>query len=79
MYGYIPKMDDVVTALDKKVGQIASDAGWQGTAAKAFTSNWEQISSEINAVGLVLYGAVVVSLVVLIAISLGLIRLLRIV
>jgi uncharacterized protein YukE len=54
MYGYIPKMDDVVTALDKKVGQIASDAGWQGTAAKAFTSNWEQISSEINAVGLVI-------------------------
>jgi uncharacterized protein YukE len=53
MYGYIPRMDDVVTALDKKVGQVVSDAGWAGTAATAFTSNWDQVSAEVNAVGLV--------------------------
>lgn len=61
MYGYAPRMDDVVTALDKKVAQVVSDAGWAGTAATAFTSNWEQISAEVNAVGLVVIetGAIV--------------------
>lgn len=53
LYGYVPEMQDVVTALNKKVGQIATDGGWQGKAASAFTSNWEVISAQVNAVGLV--------------------------
>ncbi|HET9897941.1 MAG TPA: WXG100 family type VII secretion target [Streptosporangiaceae bacterium] len=53
LYRYVPDMEDVVTALNKKVGQIVTDAGWRGTAAQAFTGNWEQISAEINAIGLV--------------------------
>src|ERR1700756_4385880 len=41
LYGYVPKVGDVVNALDKKVGQIVTDAGWQGSA-------------ETNALGLVI-------------------------
>ena len=54
LYGYVPKVADVVNALDKKVGQIVSDAGWQGSAASAFTGNWEKVSAETNALGLVI-------------------------
>jgi hypothetical protein len=39
LYRYMPAMQDVVTALDKKVGQIVTDAGWQGTAAQASASS----------------------------------------
>ena len=53
LYGYVPQMEDVVTALNKKVGQIVGDAGWQGPAAQAFTGNWEKVSAEVNAIGLV--------------------------
>jgi uncharacterized protein YukE len=53
LYGYVPEMEDVVIALNKKVGQIVADAGWQGSAAQAFTSNWEMVSAEVNAIGLV--------------------------
>jgi uncharacterized protein YukE len=53
LYGYVPGMEDVVAALGKKVGQIVTDAGWQGPAAQAFTGNWEKVSAEVNAVGLV--------------------------
>jgi uncharacterized protein YukE len=53
LYGYVPEMQDVVTALNNKVGQIVADAGWQGKAASAFTNNWEVISAQVNAVGLV--------------------------
>jgi uncharacterized protein YukE len=52
LYGYVPGMADVVTALDRRVTGIVHDAGWQGRAAQAFTANWEQVSAEINAVGL---------------------------
>jgi uncharacterized protein YukE len=54
LYGYVPKVGDVVTALDKKVHQIADDAGWQGSAASAFTTNWEKVAAETNALGLVI-------------------------
>lgn len=54
LYGYVPGIEDVVTALDQKVSQIVGDAGWQGTAASAFTANWEKISVEANALGLVI-------------------------
>jgi uncharacterized protein YukE len=53
LYGYVPEFNDVVTALDKQVSRIVGDAGWQGKAASAFTQNWERISAETNAVGLV--------------------------
>lgn len=53
LYGYVPDMESVVTALNKKVGQIVTDASWQGSAAQAFTGNWETISAQVNAVGLV--------------------------
>ncbi len=57
LYGYVPEMEDVVTALNKKVGQIVTDAGWQGAAAQAFTGNWEKVSAEVNAIGLVVIEA----------------------
>lgn len=57
LYGYVPEMEDVVTALNKKVGQIVTDAGWQGSAAQAFTGNWEKVSAEVNAIGLVVIEA----------------------
>ncbi len=53
LYGYVPEMESVVTALNRKVSQIVTDAGWQGTAAQAFTGNWEKVSAEINAIGMV--------------------------
>jgi uncharacterized protein YukE len=53
MYGYAPKISDVVSALNGKVGQIVHDAGWQGSAASSFTSNWEKVSAETNSVGMV--------------------------
>src|ERR1700689_1016700 len=49
LYGYVPRIEDVISALDRKVSQIVGDAGWQGTAASAFTRNWEQISAETTA------------------------------
>jgi uncharacterized protein YukE len=52
LYGYVPGMGDVVTALNKQVNQIVTDAGWQGQAAQAFAGNWEKVSAEVNAVGL---------------------------
>jgi uncharacterized protein YukE len=57
LYGYPPKMADVVTALDKKVSQVVSDAGWQGSAASSFSSHWEQAAAETNAVGLTVIDA----------------------
>jgi uncharacterized protein YukE len=54
LYGYAPQIEDVVTALDKAVSRIVGDAGWEGPAASAFTGNWEKISAEANALGLVI-------------------------
>jgi len=56
LYRYVPAMDDVVTALNKKVSQTVTDASWQGSAAQAFTGNWEQVSAQVNAIGLVVIG-----------------------
>jgi hypothetical protein len=57
LYRYVPEIGDVVTALDKKVSQIAGDAGWQGSAASAFTRNWEQDAAGANALGVVINSA----------------------
>jgi uncharacterized protein YukE len=57
LYGYVPQIEDVITALNRKVSQIVGDAGWRGAAASAFTANWEQISAETTAIGLVIVQA----------------------
>jgi uncharacterized protein YukE len=57
LYGYVPGMESVITALDKQVSQIVTDAGWQGSAATAFSGNWEKVSAEVSAVGLVVIQA----------------------
>ena len=44
LYRYAPEITGVSTALDKKVGQIAGDGGWQGDAAASFTKAWEKDS-----------------------------------
>lgn len=41
LYGYVPEINDVATALDGKVRQIVGAAGWQGSAASAFTTAWD--------------------------------------
>jgi uncharacterized protein YukE len=41
MYGYLPEINGVINALDKAVGQIVHDAGWQGDAANSFSKAWE--------------------------------------
>jgi len=53
LYRYVPAMEDVVTALNKRVSQTVTDASWQGSAAQAFTGNWEKVSAEVNSIGLV--------------------------
>jgi len=54
LYGYVPQIEDVITALNKKVSQIVGDAGWAGSAASAFTANWEKVSAQTNAIGLII-------------------------
>jgi uncharacterized protein YukE len=39
--GYVPRVGDVVTALDRQVAKIVNDAGWQGRAASAFGQAWQ--------------------------------------
>ncbi|HEV2377921.1 MAG TPA: hypothetical protein VGS19_37895 [Streptosporangiaceae bacterium] len=41
LYGYAPKINNVAAALNGKVSQIVGDAGWQGSAASAFTKAWD--------------------------------------
>lgn len=57
MYGYVPKIADTVNALDSKLSQVVSDAGWQDGAASAFGTNWEKVPAEVNSVGLVITDA----------------------
>jgi hypothetical protein len=40
LYGYAPKINDVATALNGKVRGTVGAAGWQGSAAAAFTGAW---------------------------------------
>lgn len=54
LFGYVPKVSDVVSALDKQVARVVSDAGWQGKAAAAFSGNWEKVSAQTNAVGVLI-------------------------
>ena len=42
LYGYAPKISDVATALNGKVRATVGAAGWQGSAATAFTGAWSR-------------------------------------
>lgn len=54
LYGYLPEIADVVTALNRKVSQIVGDAGWQGSAASAFTKSWDRDATGATALGVVI-------------------------
>lgn len=54
LYGYVPQIADVATALNTKVTRIVADAGWQGPAASAFTKAWERDSAGAAGLGLML-------------------------
>lgn len=41
LYGYVPEINDVSTALNGTVKQIVGASGWQGSAASAFTAAWD--------------------------------------
>lgn len=54
MFGYVPQIDDVTTALDKQVSRIVGDASWQGSAATAFANAWGRDSLTGQALGAVI-------------------------
>ena len=53
LYGYVPEINDVATALDGKVRQIVGAAGWQGSAASAFTKAWDHDAQGASALATV--------------------------
>jgi uncharacterized protein YukE len=53
LYGYVPEINDVATALDGKVKQIVGAAGWQGSAASAFTKAWDHDAQGASALATV--------------------------
>ncbi len=42
LYGYVPEIKGVATSLDGTVKGIVGGAGWQGSAASAFTTAWDR-------------------------------------
>jgi hypothetical protein len=54
MYGFVPDIDDVTTALDKQVTHVVGDAGWEGSAATAFANAWGRDSLTGQALGAVI-------------------------
>ena len=54
LYGYVPQLNDVVTALDKNVSEVAGAAGWQGRSASAFCASWDRDATAARALGLVI-------------------------
>jgi uncharacterized protein YukE len=57
LYGYVPRLSDVATALDKKVSQIVGDAGWKGSAAAAFTKAWQHDATGATALAVMVSAA----------------------
>jgi uncharacterized protein YukE len=49
LYRYVPEITDVTGALNSKVSQIVSAAGWQGSAASSFTRAWGHDSAGATA------------------------------
>lgn len=54
LYGYVPEINDVAAALDGKVKQIVGAAGWQGSAAAAFTKAWDHDAQGASALATVI-------------------------
>lgn len=43
LYGYLPRISCVTTALDEQVARLTDDAsGWRGPAASAFSAEWRR-------------------------------------
>jgi uncharacterized protein YukE len=53
LFAYVPEMTGVASALDAQVRRIVGAAGWQGSAASAFSSAWQKDSATARAVALV--------------------------
>jgi hypothetical protein len=54
LYGYVPQLADVVTALDKNVSGVVGTAGWRGEAASAFTTSWDRDATAARALGVLI-------------------------
>ncbi|HWG63267.1 MAG TPA: hypothetical protein VG253_16340 [Streptosporangiaceae bacterium] len=57
LYGYVPQITGAASALNSAVGQIAGDAGWQGSAAAAFGKAWEKDAVGATALGVMISAA----------------------
>lgn len=53
LYGYVPQINGVATALDGKVRQVVGAAGWQGSAASAFAVAWDHDAAGASALATV--------------------------
>lgn len=49
LFGYVPRSQAVIDALDHSVDQIVHDAGWQGNAAQKFRGAWEKNAEDAAA------------------------------
>jgi uncharacterized protein YukE len=54
LYGYLPEIVDVATALDTGVARLDQDAGWTGSAAEAFETAWDTDSALLMAFSIAL-------------------------
>jgi hypothetical protein len=54
LYGYIPEINGVITALDQSVAGVVQAGGWSGVAATAFTQAWETDPVSVSALGVVI-------------------------
>jgi hypothetical protein len=54
LYGYVPQLADVVTALNKNVSGVVGTAGWKGAAAAAFTTSWDRDATTARALGVLI-------------------------
>jgi hypothetical protein len=54
LYGYVPQLTDVVTALDKNVSGVVGTAGWRGEAASSFSTAWDRDATAARALGVLI-------------------------
>ena len=69
LYGYLPRIAGVITALNQEVSQLTGDHGWRGPAASAFTAAWHRdaVAADTLAVAIAQTAAVVDGLAVRLA------------
>jgi len=70
LYGYLPQITGVTTALDREVSRLTGgDHGWRGPAASAFTAAWRRdaVAAQTLAVAIAQTAAVVDGLAVKLA------------